>query len=88
MYTQHTRTHTTHTHTVHTHPHTHLQADEGKPQGSRAIAAGHLTNLARNSSGLVWGLDQLKDVLGDAAYTGAERPAEFKLDISGEASWF
>jgi len=38
------------------------------PQASRAIAAGHLTNLARNSSGLVWSLDKLKCALGEQAF--------------------
>ncbi|KAF5841722.1 tubulin-tyrosine ligase family-domain-containing protein [Dunaliella salina] len=33
------------------------------------IAAGHLTNLARNSSGLVWGLDRLEHALGGPAYS-------------------
>lgn len=37
-------------------------------RASAQIAAGHLTNLARNSSGLVWGLDRLEVALGAAAF--------------------
>lgn len=42
--------------------------EEG-PQGA-GISPGHITNLARNSSGLVWSLSQLKERLGEAAWRG------------------
>ena len=45
-------------------------ARRGGPPHSpgRHIAAGHLTNLACNSSGTVWGLDQLQQALGRDAF--------------------